>query len=49
MIRSAERKKNQVCSDEEYKVVFDRLGQIPPHVEHLVVQIGELPDVSSVP
>ncbi|KAI0086636.1 hypothetical protein BDY19DRAFT_986462 [Irpex rosettiformis] len=36
----AERKKNQVCSDEEYKVVFDCLSRLPPGVEHLVVQIG---------
>lgn len=45
MIRRAERKKTQVCSDQEYTVVFDRLSRMPDNVEHLVVQIGELPDL----
>ncbi|KAJ3802934.1 hypothetical protein GGU11DRAFT_813184 [Lentinula aff. detonsa] len=36
----AERRKNQVCSPMEYEKVFARLHQLPPTVEHLVVQIG---------
>ncbi|KAF9009415.1 hypothetical protein BDQ17DRAFT_1348058 [Cyathus striatus] len=36
----AERKKDQVCSQAEYQKVFQRLNAIPPHVKHLVVQLG---------
>ncbi|KAJ3991526.1 hypothetical protein F5050DRAFT_1802118 [Lentinula boryana] len=36
----AERRKDQVCSPMEYEKVFARLHQLPPTVEHLVVQIG---------
>ncbi|KAI0691176.1 hypothetical protein BC835DRAFT_1407314 [Cytidiella melzeri] len=36
----AERKKSQVCSDQEYKAVFDRLSRLPQNVEHVVIQIG---------
>jgi hypothetical protein len=36
----AERKKNQVCSHQEYQKVFERLKQLPQNVEHLVVQLG---------
>ncbi|KAI9456269.1 hypothetical protein BJY52DRAFT_1204831 [Lactarius psammicola] len=36
----AERKLSQVCSQEEYKKVFQRLHTLPPGVEHLIVQIG---------
>ncbi|KIM80802.1 hypothetical protein PILCRDRAFT_822082 [Piloderma croceum F 1598] len=36
----AERKKDQVCSAEEYQKVFARLEGLPQHVEHLVVLVG---------
>ncbi|KAL0947072.1 hypothetical protein HGRIS_013213 [Hohenbuehelia grisea] len=36
----AERKKDQVCSQIQYQKVFERLMQLPPNVEHLVVQLG---------
>jgi hypothetical protein len=36
----AERKKNQVCSEEEYSRVFSALQKLPEGVEHLVVQMG---------
>ncbi|KAJ7285690.1 hypothetical protein C8J57DRAFT_1285547 [Mycena rebaudengoi] len=36
----AERKKDQVCSPEQYEKVFQRLSQLPSSVEHLCVQIG---------
>ncbi|KAF9036679.1 hypothetical protein BJ165DRAFT_1394689 [Panaeolus papilionaceus] len=36
----AERKKDQVCSREQYQHVFDRLNGLPMGVEHLVVQLG---------
>jgi len=36
----AERKLDQVCSDREYRIVFDRVGAMPSGVEHLVVQLG---------
>ncbi|RDB24282.1 hypothetical protein Hypma_008733 [Hypsizygus marmoreus] len=36
----AERKKDQVCSPLQYQKVFHRLKQLPPNVEHLVVQLG---------
>ena len=38
---SAERKKDQVCGKTEYDAVFNRVMQLPPQVQHLVVQIGE--------
>lgn len=37
---SAERKKTQVCSPEEYQKVFERLKYLPVNVEHLVVVLG---------
>lgn len=37
---SAERKKEQVCSAEQYATVFARMNVLPGSVEHLVVQIG---------
>ncbi|KAJ2936438.1 hypothetical protein H1R20_g654, partial [Candolleomyces eurysporus] len=36
----AERKKDQVCSEEEYDKVFARMRTIPSDVEHLIVQLG---------
>lgn len=36
----AERTKIKVCSDEEYQKTMDAINQLPPHVEHLVLQIG---------
>ncbi|KZT44122.1 hypothetical protein SISSUDRAFT_1111790 [Sistotremastrum suecicum HHB10207 ss-3] len=36
----AERRKNQVCSEVEYRMVFDRLDKLPPEVDHLVVLLG---------
>ncbi|TFY74486.1 hypothetical protein EWM64_g9525 [Hericium alpestre] len=36
----AERELDQVCSPEEYRKVFARLHSLPPHVEHLIVQLG---------
>ncbi|EGO20988.1 hypothetical protein SERLADRAFT_351219 [Serpula lacrymans var. lacrymans S7.9] len=36
----AERKKDQVCSPYEYRKVFEQVGRLPAHIEHLVVQIG---------
>lgn len=36
----AERKKEQVCSPGEYQRVFDRLNNLPPSVDHLVIQLG---------
>ncbi|KAF9484877.1 hypothetical protein BDN70DRAFT_871851, partial [Pholiota conissans] len=36
----AERKKDQVCSPGEYTRAFERLNQLPPGAEHLVVQLG---------
>ncbi|KIY71124.1 hypothetical protein CYLTODRAFT_419127 [Cylindrobasidium torrendii FP15055 ss-10] len=36
----AERKKDQVCSPEQYEKVFQRLEYLPPGTEHLVVQLG---------
>lgn len=36
----AERKKDQVCSPQEYDAVFERISRMPAHVEHLVVQLG---------
>jgi len=36
----AERKKEQVCSPQEYKAVFNRLRQLPKKIEHLVLLTG---------
>jgi hypothetical protein len=36
----AERKLEQVCSEEEYGRVFDRLYALPQGVEHLIIQLG---------
>lgn len=36
----AERKLAQVCSEEQYAKVFDRLNSLPSRVEHLIVQLG---------
>jgi len=42
----AERKIGQVCSKREYDSVFDRLENLPPGVEYLVIQLGDfLPSV----
>lgn len=38
---SAERKLDQVCSDQEYRTVFDHVNALPAEAEHLVVQLGE--------
>lgn len=38
----AERKLSQVCSEAEYRKVFERLQALPRHVEHLIVQLGAL-------
>ncbi|KAF8894700.1 hypothetical protein BD779DRAFT_1502479 [Infundibulicybe gibba] len=40
LLDCSERKKEQVCSQLEYDKVFQRLQQMPPEVEHLVVQLG---------
>ena len=37
----AERKLEQVCSEEQYTKVFDRLNSLPPRVEHLIIQLGD--------
>lgn len=34
--------KDRVCSNEEYKRVMEAVNQMPPHVEHLVIQLGAL-------
>ncbi|KAI6036071.1 hypothetical protein BKA83DRAFT_104189 [Pisolithus microcarpus] len=36
----AERKKDRVCSDAQYRKVHDHIKQLPSSVEHLIVQIG---------
>jgi hypothetical protein len=36
----AERKKDTVCSGEEYRKTMEAIGQLPFHVEHLVIQLG---------
>lgn len=36
-----ERRKEQICSPEEYDKVFMALDQLPPTVEHLIIQLGE--------
>lgn len=37
----AERKLEQVCSEEQYAKVFDRLNSLPSRVEHLIIQLGD--------
>ena len=37
---SAERRREQVCSQEEYDQVFKQVLALPTGVEHLIVQIG---------
>jgi hypothetical protein len=37
----AERKLGQVCSEEQYTKVFDRLNLLPSRVEHLIIQLGD--------
>jgi hypothetical protein len=41
MALRAERKLEQVCSEEQYAKVFDRLDSLPPRVEHLIIQLGD--------
>ncbi|KAI0806950.1 hypothetical protein C8Q74DRAFT_1312933 [Fomes fomentarius] len=36
----AERKKDQVCSPQEYKAVFTRMHALPRTVEHMIIQTG---------
>ncbi|KAF9246124.1 hypothetical protein BU15DRAFT_84931 [Melanogaster broomeanus] len=36
----AERKRDRVCSEEQYKKVMDAISQMPSYVDHLVVQVG---------
>jgi len=36
----AERKLQQVCSEEQYARVFKRMNELPPGVEHVIVQLG---------
>ncbi|KAI9511315.1 hypothetical protein F5148DRAFT_1274284 [Russula earlei] len=36
----AERMLTQVCSEEEYRRVFKRMSELPPGVEHLIIQLG---------
>ncbi|TFK88792.1 hypothetical protein K466DRAFT_575189 [Polyporus arcularius HHB13444] len=36
----AERKKDQICSEQEYKAVFARMAALPRTVEHMVLQTG---------
>lgn len=36
----AERRKDQVCSEPQYRKVFDALYRLPPQVSYVVVQIG---------
>ena len=31
-----------VCSEEEYVRVFKRMNQLPPEVEHLIIQLGDV-------
>jgi hypothetical protein len=45
-----ERKLGQVCSEEEYTKVFDRLSTLPPRVEHLIIQLGDAsPSITVTP
>jgi hypothetical protein len=37
-----------VCSEEQYKKIFDRLYTLPPRVEHLIVQLGDAPSSVTV-
>ena len=37
----AERKLEQVCSEEQYTKVFERLVSLPSRVEHLIIQLGD--------
>lgn len=41
---SAERRKDQVCSEFEYNKVFKRIGEMPPDVKHLILQLGAMFD-----
>jgi hypothetical protein len=41
MLLRAERKLEQVCSEEQYAKVFDRLNSLPSRVEHLIIQLGD--------
>ncbi|TFY58586.1 hypothetical protein EVJ58_g6335 [Rhodofomes roseus] len=36
----AERKLDQVCSDQTYRIVFGRVSAMPAGVEHLILQLG---------
>lgn len=36
----AERKKDLVCSQTTYDRVFWHMNQLPPEVEHIVIQLG---------
>jgi len=38
----AERRKDRICSDTQYRKSFERLEQLPRTVEHLIVQLGTL-------
>ena len=38
----AERKLGQVCSEEEYGKVFDRMFALPQGVQHVIVQLGNV-------
>lgn len=38
----AERRKDQICSKIQYNKSFERLRQLPPTVEHLIIQSGTL-------
>ena len=39
---SAERRRDQVCSEFEYSKVFMRIGELPQGAKHLVVQLGTI-------
>ena len=36
----AERNLEQVCSEEEYRKVFNRLNGLPRDAKHLIIQLG---------
>ncbi|KAI6162521.1 hypothetical protein EDD17DRAFT_1757290 [Pisolithus thermaeus] len=36
----AERRKDRVCSDAQYRKMYDHIKQLPSSVEHLIVQLG---------
>jgi hypothetical protein len=38
----AERKKERICSEIEYRKSFERLRRLPRTAEHLIVQLGTL-------